>query len=400
MELENEPTNIAPNQDSELDAALNKSFSKTHEVVENQVESQTDITPDPESSNKSEEVESKPEVKDEKPIVENKVLPDPDKIPDTVGKSSKSNEGWTTLKNNYKQAHRTIAERDGEITKLKTALAEKSTTTQKELEALKAEKADLEKYRAMVDIQADPEFISKYDEPIDKSVKYIKDTLIGLGVSQATIDAKDLKDPAVLQQIIDVVHDSKGSLIGSKLERKIREYSELLDQRDETLKTQREKYKETLESRKKESFVKQSENEGKVLRHFEAKLAMKDEKGNPKIPFLNKIEINENSTPQEKLNAQNHNALADRLSGMVKDMLNTKEPEHQAEIAIAAVTAHYYKTVIDTLTSQLNKEKEEKSKIAAINTDGPSRAPAVVSRKPNEYVEADEAVTNFFGKRR
>jgi hypothetical protein len=153
VQPQSEPSgNVAPNIDSELDAALDKAFSSQPEPQPNEPKA-------PPVENKAPSNQTPPEPKKlDKPIQEDKPLVSPESLDKDPPKKQ---EGWTALKNDYKRAHKIIESRDGEIVRLKAAIAEKGTTSQKEVETLKSQIEELSRFRAMVDIQADPEFVSK-----------------------------------------------------------------------------------------------------------------------------------------------------------------------------------------------------------------------------------------------
>lgn len=397
--------NIAPNIDAELDAALGKSFasfdkSPPEEVVEKPAPVASDPVKKAEPVIEKDKVELKPEEKKvEKPIENEKPILTPEEV-DKIDQKDKG--AWGAIKNANKRAHSMIEQKDAEIAKLKSTLAEKGSASQKELDAIKAEKAELEKYRAMVDIQADPEFISKYDQPIEKAVTGIKDLIKGLGVTQETVDSIDFKDPARLEQVIDLISQNKDRFTASKIERKIKDYLELADKRAETMEDQKKNYKETLEKRKKELFAKESEGEGRMLKHIELKTQEKNKDGKPLIPFLTKIEPKENATQTEIDQVKNHNALADDLNGKLKDVLKMKEPEQQAEIAIAAVASHYLMAQLKVTTEELRKAKEELSKISAVTTETPTRKPNNPTGRngTSEPLDTDQALNQHFAGRR
>lgn len=395
--IENSSPNIAPDIDAELDSALSQSFTDPiNNPVINDPPKQVvekNEAPKPIVEEKSEpksENKNKP-IENEKPIL---TAEEVDKI------DQKDKGSWGAIKNANKRAHAMIQQKDDEITKLKSTLAEKGSASQKELDAIKAEKAELEKYRAMVDIQADPEFISKYDQPIEKAVIGIKDMIKGLGVSQETVDSIDFKDPARLEQVIDLISQNKDRFTASKIERKIKDYLELADKRLETMEDQKKNYKETLEKRKKELFAKESEGEGRMIKHLELKIKEKKD-GKPLFDFLNKIEPKENATQAEIDQVKNHNDMADDLVNKIQAVTKMREPEQQAEIAISAVLSHYLLAKLKATEEQLRKKTEEISKIAAVTTETPTRKPNnPTGRNGNsEPLETDQALANYFSGR-
>ena len=401
-----ENANVAPNLDAELDAALNKSFANRGTEIQQPAvvkkdEVRSEVVPDPIPKEEPARQEVKAEVKKEeakKPVEEKPLI-----TPEEADKMDpKKQDGWNAIRNSNKRAHGMLEQRDSEIAKLKASLAEKSSMSQKELDALKAEKADLEKYRAMVDIQADPEFISKYDKPVNDAIEGIKGLIIGMNVSKETVDAIDFNDPQRLQQIVDIIAQNKDRFTAAKIERKMTEYLQLADKRNETLEQQKLNYKETLEKRKQELFAKGAEGDGRMMKHLQLKASEKDAEGKPLIPFLNKMQAKENATQTEIDQVNNHNGLVDLMSKKLDEVMKMKEPEQQAEVAIAAVASHYLISQVRTLTKQLQTAQEELKKVSIVQTETPTRKPNNPTGRngQNGEVDHDTALNKFFANRR
>lgn len=396
-----QPSNVGPNIDAELDAALGKSFggssnsNDVQPVSDNTNPIKNDVKENkPEPEQQKEEVKASSQKKTDKPNEVEK----PTLTPEEIDKIDPKDKGaWGAIKNANKRAHAIISEKESEISKLKATLAEKTSVSQKELDAIKAEKSELEKYRAMVDIQADPEFVSKYDQPIEKSINGIKEMIASLGVTKETVDGIDFKDPARLEKVIDLISQNRDRFTASKIERKIKEYLELNDKRDETLQEHKNNYKETLEKRKQESFAKQSEGEGRMIKHLELKASEKDKDGKALIPFLNKLDQKENATPAELDQINNHNSMVDVMGKKLQEVMKMKEPEQQAEIAIAAVASHYLMAQLRLANDQLKKAQEQLNKMAAVTTESPSRKPNnPMGRNGNsEPLDTDAALASF-----
>lgn len=167
------PQSGAAGLDTELNDALSKHFDQAKSQPDPKPEAKAD-EPKPKEEKIQPEPKPAPELKKK-----DEPLPDPDAIEaNPPGKASAaSKEGWNALRGNYKRAREIITGHEASIQKLEKALAEKGTTSTQEVEKLKGEIAELSKFRAMVDIQADPEFVSKYDQPIEKGVSGIRDLL-------------------------------------------------------------------------------------------------------------------------------------------------------------------------------------------------------------------------------
>lgn len=392
----------APGLESELDNALNKSFASNMEKNDAPIKEKELIENEKPIEEKANVEEPKQEVKakQEKQVeVEKTVL-----NPDEVEKLDRNEKGaWGAIKNSNKKAHAMVKERDSQIEKLKSALAEKGSVSTKEVETLKAEIEDLRKYRAMVEIEADPEFISKYDKPIKDLESDIKAFLKQRNVSDESLSKMNINDTKTMSQLIGIIDQQEGELSASELRGKIREFLDLSQKKIKTINEQKTNYKETLEKKKQENFSKGAEAEGRMIKHLEIKASEKDKDGKPLIPFLNKIESREGASPGEVQQVENHNNMVDALNKKLQGVLKMKEPEHQAEIAIAAVASHYLMAQNKALMAELKKYKDEVQKISSVTTETPTRKPnnpTGVNGRNGELPDLDTALSSFLAKAR
>lgn len=394
------PVVVAPNIDSELDAALSKSFPQNaipnNEPVKEEAD-KSEVKVDP-------KVEQKPQGKSEdkkadKLIAAEKPLLSPDEV-DKI--EPKKQDAWTALKNNNKNAHKMIEARDAEIVKLKAVVAERGQLSQKELEALKKENEELAKYRAMIDIEADPEFVSKFDQPIENTINGIKSMLKGMNVSDELIDQIDFSNTKLMQEVIGHVGENRDKFVARKMERMVEDLLNLKDKRDETLSEQKEKYKETLEARKKQAFEKSTEGEGRMIKHLEVIAAMKDKSGNAMFDFLNKKQPKETANQLEVDQVNAHNHLVDLMQQKVQQALQMNEPEQRAELAVAAAGAHYLSAQLRSANAKIQSLQNELQKISAVTTETEKSKPAAIKRNGNgdgRIMDADEALHSFFQNR-
>lgn len=388
------PVIVPPNFDEELDSHLNKAFENLiPKQDEPKIEEPKKIeakVKEPIEDKQDAKVESK---KADKPVEVEK----PTAKPDDIDKIDPKDKGaWGALKNANKNAHKIIEERDAEISKLKAVVAERGQMSQKELDALKAENGELSKYRAMIDIQSDPEFLSKFDQPIDKTVSSIKVMLKEMNVSDELISQIDFTNTKLMDEIINNVGEHKDKFVARKLQRKVEELIDLSDKRTETLAEHKEKYKETLEARKKEAFNKDTEAEGRALRHFETVANSKDKEGKPVFPFLNRIEPTETATQPEIDQINSHNRMVEMMQQKVQQAYKMDKPEERMEVAVAAAAAHYLSAQLRAVTNKYKSLEDELKKISAVNTETEKPKAASVKRNGNGSVmDVDEALASF-----
>lgn len=390
--LEGVEANVAPNMDSELDSALNA-------VFKNQPINEEKPAETPKEDKKQQQPE-KPEPKEDKQTDKSKKpvqgeLQEREKVVETP----KNQQAWTALKNSNKEAHKIIQEREEEIRKLKSGLAEKGSLSTKEIEDLKKEVTELSKYRTMVDIQADPEFVSKYDQPISKIQTSIKDLLGSLNVKPEVVDQIDFTDTKLMDQIIGHVGEHRDKITARKLERKIEEMIGLVDQRAETLNEQKSAYKDFIENKKKESSIKGAESEGRTFRHIEAIASAKDKEGRQMFPFLNKITPEDGSTQAQIDQANSHNRLVEVMAQKINGALKLSSPEERAELAVAAVASHYLSAQLRAAAGKIKSLEDELKKISTVSSSSAisKTKPATSNSGPRE-MDLDSALSQHFSR--
>lgn len=387
---------VAPGIDEELDNSLEKFFN-SNSVVETPVKEEKPkevVKNEPKEIKKEESKVNQPNPKETK-------ASEPE-IEEATESAPKDQSAWTALKNKAKNAHKSILDRDEEIARLKKTLAERGNTTTKETEAIKAEMEELKKFRAMVDIQADPEFVSKYDAPIDSAISSIKSMLkeIDPTVTDQSLALINFSDSAYMDQILKFIDGKADRFKTRKIESKIQEILALNDKRDETLNEHKGKYKEYLENKKKETFTKQSEEEGRILTHIENTSNAKDANNNPLYPFLAQIEVTDTTDEATRNKINLHNGMVDQMRKKLDTLLAVKTPEERAEVAIAAVGAHYLSAQLRAALKKLAGVEAQLKKVSVVTTENEDPKPRRVAAASNGgQVSTDDALRDFMQSR-
>lgn len=393
------PVIVPPNFDDELNDTLSRAFPEAAPKNENK------NTETPKAEVKAEKpVETKSEQTQDnkpkdKPVASEKPLLTPDEI-DKV--EPKKQDAWTALKNNNKQAARIITEREEEIKKLKAVVAERGLMSQKELDALKAENSELSKYRAMIDVQADPEFLKTFDQPMNQKVDEVVELLMQNGVSEEVARSIDYNNSTLISTITKQIAESKDDVMAEDFRSLAREARGLINKRNKAAEEQGKNYKEILETRKKQSFERSAEDEGKALKHLEAIASGKDHEGNQKrepIPFLNKMTPKETATQPEIDQINAHNKMVDMMQQKVHQAFRAESPEERMELSVAATAAHYLAAKLRAVTSQFKSLQEEHRKISAVNTETEkNKSPSIRRNGTGELQTHDEALNAFFNR--
>lgn len=390
VEIINPPANEPqPDRQAQLDNDLSKLFDSP--------ESSPKVEP------KSAEPKSSPdkvEVVKEEPKAEKKdkdKLPEPEKA-EVDDSKPKTKEGWKILRDNYEKSKKTLAEKDSELSKMKAALAEKGQLTSQEAETLKKEIEELKSYRAMVDVQADPEFTQKFDEPISKRTEQIAKMLTEWNVSKEIIDKIDYTDPGLLDRLADTIGENKDKISAKKFRRLAEEVNELYDKRTENLDEYKKNYKNILETKKKESFTKQAENEGRMQKHLEAIAQMKNEHGELRFEFLVDKVAKDPTNSAEVAQVEHANKIYAAIREQVLNLMKAESPEDRAELAVAA---GYAKLADARMRAVLKKNESLQAEIAKLSkvssetpkTQRPRNAPASSNGEMN--LDLDAALSNF-----
>lgn len=403
--IENAQGSTAPNLDAELDAALTKSFGRNADPSKNE---------SPLEKPKEKPVEDKvvPPVQEKaeapKPPEKNKeVLPKVEEIaekPPEDGSDKDKQAGWNSLRSNYKKAKAVIQEKDETIKKLESVLAEKGTTTTKEVEALKAKIQELSKFQATADLQTDPEFVSKFDAPIQEKVDSLKTLLKEWEISDDVINKIDFSNKQTLGAIAKAIRANEENIASEfsieEFMTNARDVIELHKKKNAALEEHGKNYKQVLEDRKKQSFAKSAEEEGATFRHVQQIAATKDQAGNNVFPFLNKVEAKEGMTPAEIADVENHNKFVDSMYEKIDSEIKVNDPERKAKLVIAAAASHYLSAQLKATTAKLKSVQEELKKVSVISGESEKSKPKIIHRNGNgdKPVDVDDALSAHFSK--
>lgn len=381
---------VAPGLETELDAALSSlNPNITKEPIEKEISKAVDNKIEP---SKEETVEKS------KPMGEiEESLPEPDKISD---KPDPKQEGWNSLRNNYKKAKGKIQEWEEKFKKLEMSLAEKGTTSTKEVEALKAKVQELSKYQAKTDLQTDPEFVSKFDAPIQEKVDSLKGILKEWNISDDIINKIDFSNKNTLGAIAKAIRANQDNIHSEfsieEFMTNARDVIDLHKKKNSALDEHGKNYQQVLEEKKKQSFAKNAEDEGRTLKHLQEIAASKDKDGNFMIPFLNKMTAKENSTPAEASQIEAHNEYVDSIYQKIDSEIKTNDPERKAKLVVAAAAANFLGEKLKIISAENKALKEELQKISISGSETEKTKVKSPARNGKEMdLDLDNAINNF-----
>lgn len=398
----------AQESDNSLDSALGEMFKNTNEdksnekqapaskdKVENQApdaQGQKDVQP-------VDKGEAKPETR------KSVELPDPETIGEAPSKknSAKPSERWEDMRKNYKEAYSRITDSQRQIEDLKKQIAERSEGSNKEVEKYKQELTELSKYRAMVDIQADPEFMQKFDAPLQAGEKSIREMIASMGVSAEIAGQVNPLDAKMMDTIINHVAEHKDKFTARKLERKVEDYMNLHDKRTETLAEHKENYHKTLEDKKRQAMSMGAESEGRMLKHFDTLAKTVSEDKSPRFPFLAKREVPSGANAAQIELIDQHNQMVDMATKKVGEVMKMSGPEQRAEIAVAAVSSQYLSAQNEGLRKEVQSLKDEIKKLSAVTEETPKTKvgrndKGQYQKENGEAMSTEEALQAHFGR--
>lgn len=382
------PNESQPNYDDKLEDSLSKLF----DVPENKTATIEAVDKKDDVSGK--QVEPKPE-EPAKDLPNKSEVSKPDQ-PEEEFKTKPNKEGWKVLRDSHAKAKQTIKEKDDELSKLKLSLADKGQTTSHEAESLKKEIEELKSYRGMVDIQADPEFMQKFDEPIAKRTDQITKMLTEWGVDASIISKIDYTDTGLIERVETIIAENKDKISAKKFLRLAEEVNDLYDKRTEHLDEYRKNYKTLLETKKKETFTKQAESEGRVQKRLTEISQLKDDKGEVQFPFLNEMTAKDPANAAEVEKVDRHNKAVAFMKEKLDGALKAETPEEKADVAVAAVAAHWATAQLRAALKKIESLQTELGKISKSTTETPRSQKTTVNRSGNnENLSVDDALSSF-----
>jgi hypothetical protein len=282
-----------------------------------------------------------------------------------------------------------------EVTDTKAKLAEyeaKVTKLPADFEAKLARLADLEKEVRFFNIEKDPEFVEKFDKPIEKNHELILAKLAEIKGGPETVAR--IKEFGGLGAVnIDKVLEQVPTPLRRYIETKLYENATLGDQKNAEL----QKAKSGADD-----FFKQKEAAQAGQREIRDKRAIEllnSTLGNQ--PFMEKKQVPVDATPEVRARIEADNQFSDRARQIAANVLAADDSaEVRAELATAAVLAHHFKAQLDALTAEnatLRKASEELAKIKKASSSSRARTSTGLSAVPSKaaqshYPTSDEAL--------
>jgi hypothetical protein len=220
---------------------------------------------------------------------------------------------------------------------------------------------ELKKFRAIFDTENDPEFKSKYDQPIATAKENIYGILKKNGASDDVIKSiEEAGGPDKIsqewwkKQAIDKLPLTDAE----RLKRDLVNVIDLKEGREKEIGDTAEKRDEFLQRRQTELVENFQKTNEEIYKHT-AEIT-KD------IPWAQYKEVNPNDTPEAQQEILKHNAMVDDLSSKFNAALWPQTPQQRADVAAAASGFH-------VAVNQLRHEQETRaalqSKVDALSKE-------------------------------
>ena len=212
---------------------------------------------------------------------------------------------------------------------------------------------ELKKFRAIFDIKNDPEFQSKYNQPIQSAKENIYNILRKNGASDDVINSieKHGGPDAVDQAWWKENAIDKLSLTDSeRLKRNLVDVVDLKEKQEQEIENAAQNAEKILQEREQEKGQWYHKEVEQIDQHMENLTK--------ELPWARFAEAPKDATPEKLEQVQRHNAQVQSLAEKFNSALWPTNAQERANVAAAAVFSH-------VLTEQLRIEQEGKSKYMA-----------------------------------
>lgn len=230
-----------------------------------------------------------------------------------------------------------------------------------------ADYEELKKFRQIFDIKNDPEFQSKYDQPLTAAKEGIYGIMRKHGASEEVI--KSIEEAGGPDKI-DGKWWQQNALSklpfaeAKRLERNLTDIFDLKDKQDAELKYNAEHAEEILQQRQNQS-KEWYQQETTQVRNYVEEITKE-------VPWARYQEIPQNATQEQVERAQMHNKAVADLEQKFNSALYPNTSNERASVAAAAVLSHVLTNQLrteqanrSTLETQLKKLTEENNRLKA-----------------------------------
>lgn len=209
---------------------------------------------------------------------------------------------------------------------------------------------ELKKFRAIFDIKNDPEFQSKYNQPIQSAKENIYNILRKNGASEDVIQSiEKAGGPDAVDQSW-WKHNAIDKLPLTDSERLKRNLVDVVD-----LKEKQEKEIENAAQNAEQIIAQREQEKGQWYQQEVQQIDKHIDEITKELPWARFAEAPKDATPEKLEQVQRHNAQVQSLAEKFNSALWPTNAQERANVAAAAVFSH-------VLTEQLRVEQEAKTK--------------------------------------
>ena len=226
---------------------------------------------------------------------------------------------------------------------------------------------ELKKFKQIFDIKNDPEFQSKYTQPINQAKENIYNIMRKHGASDEVIQSIEkaggpdkIDDKWWQQNALSKLPMTDAE----RLKRNLLDVVDLKDKQDQEVAHAAEHAEEILAQRQKQSQEWYQHETGNIRNYVE--------EITKEVPWARYQQVPENATPEQAEKIQNHNKVVSDLENKFNSALWPQSANERASVAAAAVYSHVLtnqlrveQTTRASLESQLKKLTEENSRLKA-----------------------------------
>lgn len=330
---------------------------------------------------------------------------DPSQINEPKNLSKSSVNDWKNLKQVASKNFEIANQRMQELDTIKKSFANKEAEYKKKIETIEGQIKELSGYRAAVDIQADPEFISKYEQPMGKLQNELRTMLKSKNVAEEVINQIDFTDSSRVAGVVAAIEENSDKIFAKRFARRVEDMLELSDRKNEEIDSWQKNSSTFIEDRKKEALGKRAAEEGQMLKLVDDYSQQKNEDGTPRIPFLSKQEAPAGANKDQLKSIEAHNIFVDQTNQKLQRILKSDSPDQKVEIALAACAAQWLRWQLDDVSKKLQASQEELKRISSAGSEGDGKAstPRGESSRPTitdpKSLDLDNALQAHFGRR-
>jgi len=326
--------------DAALDAAMDGEDPVQEEVQEEVLEQPEEIQPE-----QTEEPAPQAEIPQEPVTPQVEIDPEIQQIEPPRNLSEKNQSNWRKLQ----ETASTYKKQAQEAESLRQKLVE-----YEQKPPAPADYEDLRKFRAVFDIQSDPDFQNKYDVPINQAKANIYGIMKQHGASDELLQSIEAQGgPDKIDQKWWQSTLSKLPMTDAeRLKRSIVDVADLSEKRVGEIMNSAQNAEQYYASRDEALVERFSKQEEESINYIQEQI--KVQKADWALPK----EIPAGATPEQRKAIESHNAQAAQLEQLFYGAMYPQTPQARADVAAAAAMSHM-------LTNQLRTEQSVRQKLDA-----------------------------------